>query len=100
MPTGAVVVTVRCVECASRTRKPQGISAEPVSYPDDVVICGAPGCQQPGLVWLRGSEAMEYLQGNRVCFVLTRVRHLVKIRVKPPTEERLPSRTTTPVAQP
>lgn len=81
---GPSMAIVRCRECAARNRKSLGIGVEPQDYPDTAVVCGMPGCDRPGLVWLRGAEAMEYRDGQRICFPLSGERHLSKVRVKPP----------------
>ena len=81
---GVRVALVRCPECAARNRqKPFGLPAEPIHYPDMAVICGAPGCVQPGLVWLTGLEAIEYTQRARVCFSLQAGgRYVTKLTVR------------------
>ena len=67
-------------------RSPPGLRAEPIHYPDAAVICGTPGCTEPGLVWLNGLEAIEFSEGKRLCFPLTGERHLAKLTVRPRTK--------------
>jgi hypothetical protein len=81
------MIFVRCAQCvsvpmyrATRLR----ISAEPVGYPDGAIICGIPGCNRPGLVWLVGSEAIEYRAGRQLVFPLTR--NHGKLRMRPPSD--------------
>jgi hypothetical protein len=61
------------------------ISAEPVGYPESAVICGVAGCNNPGLVWLLGSDAIEYRRG-RLCFPVAN--NKVKVLVKPLDDRR------------
>ncbi len=79
------MVFVRCARCAVipmyRVRA-LTTSAEPVGYPDGAIICGIPGCDAPGLVWLVGTDAIEYRLGRRLVFPLTN--NNGKLRVKPP----------------
>jgi hypothetical protein len=56
--------------------------AEPVGYPNPAVICGVPGCMEPGLVWLRGEAAVHYRSGQRLCFPLASV-NSAKVMLKP-----------------
>ncbi len=79
------MVIVRCTNCAAvqlRGIRSSTTSAQPVGYPNPAVVCGTPGCNQPGLVWLQGADAVEYRNGGRATFPLT-VRHPVKVRVDP-----------------
>ena len=76
------MAVVRCVQCMSVSREGYRIHAEPIGYPEAGVICGMPGCERPGLVWMRGREAMEYVQGSKTCFPLTAGKRPAKILVK------------------
>jgi hypothetical protein len=58
-------------------------SAEPVGYPNPAIICGTPGCSEPGLVWLRGLDALHYRSGQQRYFSLATQR-VAKVLVKPP----------------
>src|SRR5579871_1909723 len=74
---------VRCARCASASPRAYGrIYAVPVGSPESGVACGTPGCSEPGLVWLRGAEALEYRGGRRVLFPLSRTDHVSKVLVK------------------
>jgi hypothetical protein len=77
------MIIVRCPACIARHRQSYRVHAEPMGYPKTDILCGAPGCEAPGLVWLRGPDAIEYTQRNRVCFPIGRTQHLLKVRVKP-----------------
>lgn len=72
---------VRCKQCGAprgRTRS-YTISVEPVGYPDTAVVCGASGCERPGLVWLEQQERMAYNRGQRVFELPTAA---TKVKVK------------------
>jgi hypothetical protein len=75
---------VRCTQCAERRRESHSIVVEPIGYPNTALICGTPGCFNPGLVLLRAAEAVEYRQGRRDLFPLSYQRNIGKVRVKPP----------------
>jgi hypothetical protein len=77
------MIIVRCQACIARCRPSYRTHAEPMMYPTTDILCGAPGCEAPGLVWLQGPDAIEYTQCNRVCFPVSRAKHLLKVRVKP-----------------
>jgi hypothetical protein len=83
----AAILIVRCPACIARSRPPYRVHAEPVGYPKTDIVCGAPGCEEPGLVWFRGPDAIDYTQRNRVCFPVTRGEHAIKVRVKPSAPE-------------
>lgn len=75
---------VKCALCAAQSTKMHSIAAEPLNYPDvAVLVCSMPGCDKPGLVLLRGSEAVDYRAGRRSCFPLATERHVAKVRLKP-----------------
>jgi hypothetical protein len=63
--------------------RPYPTVAEPVGYPNSAVICGVAGCNRPGLVLLRGTDAIEYRSGQRHCFALGQLQQLAKVLVKP-----------------
>jgi hypothetical protein len=74
---------VRCTQCLLKSAG-FTIHAEPIGYPETALICGMAGCERPGLVWLRGREAVEYIQGGRVSFPLNSGNRPAKVRVKAP----------------
>jgi hypothetical protein len=39
---------------------------EPIGYPDSAMICGAPGCEKPAVIWLTAWEAAEFKNGRRI----------------------------------
>jgi hypothetical protein len=61
---------VRCDRCGlniNRTKKQYYATPfKPVGYPDTAIICGIPGCDKPGLVWLETNQYNEYKKGNRI----------------------------------
>jgi hypothetical protein len=74
---------VRCRACIARSRQIYRVCAEPVGYPDTDFRCGAPSCLEPGLVWLRGPEAIDYTQRSRACFPVSGTQNVLKVRVRP-----------------
>ena len=48
----AAMPIVRCPACIAGCRPSYRVHAEPVGYPKTDIVCGAPGCEEPGLVWL------------------------------------------------
>jgi len=78
------MIIVRCPTCIRRSRQSYGVHAEPLGYPKTDIVCGFPGCEAPGLVWLNGPSAIEYTQHGRTCFTLGRdSQWLVKVSVRP-----------------
>lgn len=71
---------VRCEACAKLSRKPYGQSVEPVGYPNGAVICGTAHCEHPGLVWLWGTELIDYRAHGLAVFAISKQ---AKVRVKP-----------------
>jgi hypothetical protein len=79
------MVIVRCIGCASTSMlrtKALNNSAEPVGYPDGAIVCGVAGCQEPGLVWLRGRDIIEHRTSRQLVFPLA-AHNNAKVRVKP-----------------
>jgi len=63
---------VRCIEHRPQKGKHEYvISLESVGYPDTAAICGRPGCENSGLVWLTEDERQAYLDGQRVFRIMT-----------------------------
>jgi hypothetical protein len=60
------------------TKFQYGSYALPVGYPDTAAICGRPGCEEPGRVWLEREEAEAHCAGSRVFSART---HSMKVRV-------------------
>jgi len=74
----------RCEKCGKPTKnvKPPGYSGAPhlpVGHPSSGVVCGKPGCENPGLIWLKQHEEEQYEQGQRVFEIHTQT---AKIRVQ------------------
>ena len=75
----------RCERCG-RPRganvKPPGYADdpfEPMGHPNSGIVCGKPGCEKPGLVWLKRDEAQQYLRGQRIFTIHTQT---AKVRVQ------------------
>jgi len=74
----------RCKKCGKPTArvKPPGYADSPympVSYPESGIVCGKPGCEEPGLIWLKRNEEKEYQLGKRVFGIHTQT---AKVRVQ------------------
>jgi len=73
---------VRCEKCG----RPQGTKRKyvqpvlPVGYPNTAAVCGRPGCDKPGLVWLDQNEWQAYQKGQRVFEIPNRA---MKVKVEP-----------------
>lgn len=72
------------VKCDSHRYKDSGYFAtpfEPVGYPNSGLICGAKGCEEPGLVWLTVEEEREYRSAGKRIFCLNPKESGVKFHV-------------------
>lgn len=74
----------RCEECGKPTQnvKPPGYSENPylpMGHPNSGVICGRPGCEGPGVIWLKLDEEEQYQQGQRIFEIHTQT---AKVRVQ------------------
>ena len=74
----------RCAECGKLTQnvKPPGYSENPylpMGHPNSGVICGRPGCENPGMVWLKLDEEEEYRRGQRIFEIHTQT---AKVKVQ------------------
>jgi hypothetical protein len=75
----------RCEKCGKPTGsnvKAPGYSDQsylPVGYPMSGVICGKPGCENNGLIWLKLDEEAAHRSGQRVFEISTQT---AKIRVQ------------------
>jgi hypothetical protein len=79
------MVIVRCPKCYATPMfrgRTYPTVAEPVGYPNPAIICCVAGCGEPGLVWLRGTNAIDYRSGQRHCFSLGEPQ-TAKVLVKP-----------------
>ena len=58
---------VRCEQHRPKGRTADYVrSVESVGYPDSAAVCGLPGCDNPGLVWLTTEESRAYETGERI----------------------------------
>ena len=54
------------------------IIVEPIGYPETAVICGRPGCEKPGRVWLTDKEINQFAEGKRIFSISN---HATKIKL-------------------
>ena len=79
------MVIARCPKCLAASRsfvEAFRTSAEPVGYPNSALVCGIAGCNELAIIWLRGTDALEYRAQQKVCFVIAN--NKAKVLVKPP----------------
>ena len=50
-----------------------------MGHPNSGVICGRPGCENPGMVWLKLDEEEEYQRGQRIFEIHTQT---AKVKVQ------------------
>jgi hypothetical protein len=75
---------VRCESCGKPTQnvKAPGYGDAPhmpAGHPNSGLVCGKPGCENPGLVWLKQDEEKEYSAGDRIFLIPT---HAAKVRIQ------------------
>ena len=73
----------RCEKCGRPTVnvKPPGYSDKPflpVGHPNSGLVSGKPGCEGPGLIWLKKDEERRYQNGERIFGIHTQT---AKIRL-------------------